>query len=65
MKTSSIFSVVVTTLFVLLGAGTLAAEGDAELVQVRKIWDRAPHNAFTDLVRFHDRWFCVFREGRA
>ncbi len=32
---------------------------------VRKIWDRAPHNAFTDLVRFQDRWFCVFREGKA
>lgn len=36
---------------------------DAELVEVRKIWDRAPHNAFTDLVRFKDRWYCVFREG--
>ena len=29
-----------------------------------KIWDQAPHNAFTDLVRFNDRWFCVFREGQ-
>ena len=38
--------------------------GKAELVEVRKIWDRAPHNAFTDLVRFKDRWFCVFREGQ-
>ena len=27
------------------------------------IWGRAPHNAYTDLVRFRDRWFCVFREG--
>jgi len=42
-----------------------AAPGDAELVEVRKIWDRAPHNAFTDLVRFKSRWFCVFREGTA
>jgi hypothetical protein len=31
---------------------------------VRMIWGQAPHNGFTDLVRFHDRWFCVFREGR-
>ena len=38
--------------------------GRPELVEVRKIWDQAPHNAFTDLVRFHDRWFCVFREGK-
>jgi hypothetical protein len=30
---------------------------------VEKIWDKAPHNAFTDLIRFKGRWFCVFREG--
>lgn len=35
----------------------------ARLVEIRKIWDAAPHNAFTDLVRFKDRWYCVFREG--
>jgi hypothetical protein len=34
-----------------------------ELVEVRKIWDGAPHNAFTDLVRHRDGWLCVFREG--
>ena len=39
-----------------------AAEG-AELVDVRRIWDRAPHNAFTDLLRFEGAWYCVFREG--
>jgi hypothetical protein len=32
-------------------------------VASRKVWDAAPHNAFTDLVRFKDRWLCVFREG--
>lgn len=37
--------------------------GRAELVSVRKIWDAAPHNAFTDLIRFRDRWYCTFREG--
>lgn len=42
-----------------------AAQGQAEIVDVRKIWDAAPHNAFTDLVRFKDRWWCVFREGKA
>jgi hypothetical protein len=26
-----------------------------------KIWDGAPHNAFTDLTRYRDEWFCVFR----
>jgi hypothetical protein len=37
----------------------------AEIVEVRKIWDQAPHNAFTSLVRFQSRWFCSFREGKA
>jgi hypothetical protein len=44
-------------------AASAAAEPALKLVEVRKIWDQAPHNAFTDLVRFQDRWFCVFREG--
>lgn len=43
-------------------AGTPPAK--AELVSLRKIWDSAPHNAFTDLVRFKDRWYCTFREGK-
>jgi hypothetical protein len=34
------------------------------LLEARKIWDTAPHNAFTDLVRFQNRWYCVFREGK-
>jgi hypothetical protein len=37
---------------------------EIELVSVRKIWDEAPHNAFTDLVRWHDQFYCAFREGR-
>jgi len=42
----------------------VARSAEAELVEVRRIWDRAPHNAFTDLVRFRDRWYCAFREGK-
>ncbi|MFW5798351.1 MAG: hypothetical protein ACOCXX_01725 [Planctomycetota bacterium] len=34
-------------------------------LDVQRIWDRAPHNAFTDLIRFRDRWYCAFREGQA
>src|SRR5438105_4853006 len=44
--------------------GSVRAEQPVKLVKVKKIWDRAPHNAFTDLVRFRDQWFCVFREGK-
>lgn len=40
------------------------AQNAPQLVSVKKIWDQAPHNAFTDLIRFQDRWFCVFREGQ-
>jgi hypothetical protein len=36
----------------------------AEIIEARKIWDKAPHNAFTDLIRFEGRWYCVFREGK-
>ena len=43
--------------------GTFAAE--PELVFVRKIWDQGGHNAFTDLIRFQDKWFCSFREADA
>ncbi len=35
------------------------------LGEVRMIWDAAPHNAFTDLTRFKNRWFCTFREASA
>jgi hypothetical protein len=33
------------------------------LTDVRRIWDQAPHNAFTDLARVGSEWICVFREG--
>lgn len=39
-----------------------ASEG-VTLVEVRKIWDAGEHNAFTDLIRFRDRWWCTFREA--
>ncbi len=42
-------------------SGTFAAE--PKLVHVERIWDRGQHNAFTDLVRFDDRWWCTFREA--
>ena len=35
-----------------------------EVVEVKKIWDKSPHNAFTDLVRCQDTFYCAFREGR-
>lgn len=52
--------------FVLLSASvatTLHAAPSLEQIEVRKIWDAGAHNAFTDLIRFKDQWFCSFREG--
>jgi hypothetical protein len=33
-------------------------------IEVTRIWDQAPHNAFTDLIFSHGHFFCAFREGR-
>lgn len=37
--------------------------GDLKLVSVECIWNQGAHNAFTDLVRWGDTWWCPFREG--
>jgi hypothetical protein len=56
---------IVCSLLTLLALAPVRAQADeAEIVEVKKIWDQAPHNAFTDLIRFEGRWFCVFREGQ-
>jgi hypothetical protein len=33
------------------------------VVSIERIWDRAAHSAFTDLVMFEDALYCTFREG--
>lgn len=33
------------------------------VISVERIWDRAEHSAFTDLVAFRGRYYCAFREG--
>lgn len=38
--------------------------GEARLLDVRRVYDAAPHSAFTDLVRFEGAFLCAFREGR-
>ena len=44
-------------------ARLLAAE--PVVVSVAKIWDQGNHNAFTDLIRWHGKWYCTFREADA
>jgi hypothetical protein len=33
------------------------------VVEVQRIWGRAPHNSDSDLLRFKGRWYCAFREA--
>jgi len=51
-------------LLLVLAAAAGCGPSGAKLVSVEKIWDQGAHNAFTDLVRFQDRWYCTFREGQ-
>ncbi|MDP7286931.1 MAG: sialidase family protein [Phycisphaerae bacterium] len=46
-------------------AASPAGHIEMKLLSVRKIWDNARHNAFTDLIAFDGRVYCVFREGAA
>jgi hypothetical protein len=50
--------------FIALSSALLQAGEAPKLLEARMIWNQAPHNAFTDLVRFKDHWYCVFREGQ-
>lgn len=63
MQTSRTLGIILSLLFT--ASQTLAQDAAKANppIQVAKIWDHAPHNAFTDLVHFQGRWFCVFREG--
>jgi len=53
-------------LLIILQAAVVSAAAplNLELVSVQKIWDQAPHNAFTDLTRWNEQFYCAFREGR-
>lgn len=45
------------------GLSVPAAEKKPEIVSVEKVWDAGKHNAFTDLTRWHDRFWITFREA--
>lgn len=44
-------------------AGNKSLKKSNEEIEVTKIWDQGPHNAFTDLLRFNNAFYCTFREG--
>ena len=61
MKIRRIFIALIALHTAVVSAG---AAFEVKLLNVRKIWDKAPHNAFTDLAHWHDAFYCAFREGR-
>ena len=44
---------------------SLSTAAEPEIVSNVKIWDQGKHNAFTDLIRWKDQWYCTFREADA
>jgi hypothetical protein len=56
---------VAAVLILLLLAFVSAAQQTAgpALVSVARIWDGGAHNAFTDFIRWRNRWYCTFREA--
>ncbi len=61
MRTRPVFVTLITVQAAIASAATPLK---VELLDVKRIWDAAPHNAFTDLVRWNDQFYCAFREGR-
>lgn len=48
--------------FIFLATAALRGQG-VEGMEITKIWDNAPHSAFTDLLFFKGHFYCSFREG--
>jgi hypothetical protein len=55
------FSFVILALFSMSFTAKSAMNKDT--IHVIKIWDKGQHNAFTDLIRFKNKFYCSFREG--
>src|SRR6188472_116847 len=54
-----------TAILVVLVSAMTCLAADPQIVSVKKIWNEGSHNAFTDLIRFNNKWFCTFRESEA
>lgn len=68
MKHHTLTAAGILAITILVSAMALNAQEEdrpMRILEVRKIWDKAPHNAFTDLIRFNNCWYCAFREGQS
>jgi hypothetical protein len=59
------YRILATALCVITLVASISGAAPPDLVSVVKIWDQGKHNAFTDLIRWHDTWYCTFREADA
>ncbi len=59
------FRMLIAGVALLTRAGVGAEAASMTVDESRMIWSEAPHNAFTDLHRARDGWYCTFREGAA
>jgi hypothetical protein len=50
-------------LFLLVVASVGIAQNTEPKIEVQKIWNEAPHSAFTDITRFKGKFYCTFREA--
>jgi hypothetical protein len=62
MKAIYVFLLLTVTLSGGVQAQTAPPEQRA-VASVERIWDRAAHNAFTDLILHNGKFYCAFREG--
>src|SRR5690348_10048277 len=64
MSRSYVFAIFVGVLGISIAQRHVRAE-EPRLISVTMIWDQGKHNAFTDLIRWRDKWYCTFREADA
>ena len=57
--------IVLAVLIWSVAAQAFADPPTAELIEVTKIWDRAPHSAFSDLICWRDRFVCASARAAA
>lgn len=49
--------------FLMVSSGLAIAQPKDDVTEIKKIWDKAEHNAFTDITYFKQKLYVVFREG--
>ncbi|MFR4025607.1 MAG: hypothetical protein ACLTZY_07780 [Alistipes indistinctus] len=62
MKPARLFGMLLAGVF---AAFTFSPASALELTGTRRIWDQAPHSAFTGLIDYEGKLYCCFREAKA